>query len=74
MSSVQRRLAAVSGAAANLIAQLDELNELRERVRKAQLLVRRPRRTNQQKSADLARVDGSWPARGPFGMGRGHLQ
>jgi hypothetical protein len=38
------RLLVVTGAAANLVAQLSELNELRERVRKAELLARRPRR------------------------------
>jgi hypothetical protein len=47
MSILQQRLAA--DAAANLIAQLCELNELRERVRKAQLSVRRQRRTNHRK-------------------------
>jgi hypothetical protein len=46
--------ASLSGAvdaAANLIAQLSELNELRERVRKAQLSARRSRRTNHRKRA-----------------------
>jgi hypothetical protein len=41
MSSFQR-LAAVTDASANLIAQLRELNELRERLRKAEL-ARSPR-------------------------------
>jgi hypothetical protein len=48
--------ASLSGAvdaAANLIAQLSELNELRERVRKAQLSARRSRRTNHRKRAHL---------------------
>src|SRR5258706_15971283 len=35
--SLQRRLAALTATAAGLIAQLRELNQLRERVRKAQL-------------------------------------
>jgi ATP/maltotriose-dependent transcriptional regulator MalT len=46
--------ASLSGAvdvAANLIAQLSELNELRERVRKAQLSARRSRRTNHRKKS-----------------------
>jgi ribosomal protein S9 len=43
------RLSVVTGAATNLVAQLSELNELRERVRKAQLLARRPRRINRKK-------------------------
>jgi hypothetical protein len=34
----------VAGAAARLLAQLSELNELRERVRKAELSARRARR------------------------------
>ena len=38
------RLAIVSDTAANLIAQLSELNELRERVRKAELSARRSQR------------------------------
>jgi hypothetical protein len=53
MSSLQQRLAAVTDAAANLIAQLCELNELRDRVRKAQLSARRSRRTNNRKRARI---------------------
>jgi hypothetical protein len=41
MSSLYHNLAAVT-AAANLIAQLSELNQLRERVRKAELTRRSP--------------------------------
>jgi hypothetical protein len=59
MSALYNRIetvasASLSGAvdaAANLIVQLSELNELRERVRKAQLSARRSRRTNQRKRA-----------------------
>jgi hypothetical protein len=39
----------VAGAAARLLAQLSELNELRERVRKAELSVRRPQRISIRK-------------------------
>jgi hypothetical protein len=53
MSFLQQRLATVTDAAANLIAQLCELNELRERVRKAQLSVRRPGRTNRRKRTQI---------------------
>jgi len=38
MSTVQQRLAAVAETAANLKAQLRELDRLRDQVRKAQLL------------------------------------
>jgi hypothetical protein len=40
MNSLQQRLAAVTDTAANLKAQLSELNELRERVRKELLSAR----------------------------------
>jgi ribosomal protein S9 len=43
------RLSVVTGTAAELIAQLSELNELRERVRKAQLSARRSRRIDCKK-------------------------
>jgi len=49
MSSLQRRLAAVAGTTANLIAQLRELDRLREQVRKAALSARKspqPKRRN----------------------------
>jgi hypothetical protein len=49
MTFYQQRLTAVTDATANLIAQLSELNELRERVRKAQLSVRRIRRPSSRK-------------------------
>jgi hypothetical protein len=43
------RLSVVTGVAANLVAQLSELNELRERVRKAQLSAQTSRRTDPRK-------------------------
>jgi hypothetical protein len=52
MSSFQR-LAAVTDATANLIVQLRELNELRERVRKAEL-ARSPRVDRRKKNAHSA--------------------
>ena len=45
-ASTEARLSVVTGAAANLTAQLSELNELCEQVRKAELSARRSRRTN----------------------------
>jgi hypothetical protein len=57
MSTLYNRIETVTSAslsdavdaAAKLKAQLSELNELRERVRKAQLSARRSRRTNHRK-------------------------
>jgi hypothetical protein len=49
MSSLQRRIAAVTDTTANLIAQLRELDRLREQVRKALLSARKspqPKRQN----------------------------
>jgi hypothetical protein len=49
MSSLQRRIAALTHSTANLIAQLRELDRLREQVRKAQLSSKRsvqPKRRN----------------------------
>jgi hypothetical protein len=43
MSSLQQRIAAIACTAANLLAQLRELDRLRGRVRKAQLTARRRR-------------------------------
>jgi len=43
-SSTATRLAAITDMAANLEAQLSELNRLRDQLRKAQLSVRRSRR------------------------------
>jgi hypothetical protein len=49
MSSLQRRIAALTHSTADLIAQLRELDRLREQVRKAQLISKRstlPKRRN----------------------------
>ncbi len=49
MSSLQRRIASVSDTTANLIAQLRELDRLRDQLRKALLSVRKspqPKRRN----------------------------
>jgi hypothetical protein len=48
MSTLQR-VAAIADATANLIAQLCELNELSERVRKAELSARRSRPISRRK-------------------------
>jgi hypothetical protein len=53
MSPIQRRIATIASTAANLIAQLCELNELRERIRKAQLSDRRSRRIYLRKRARI---------------------
>jgi hypothetical protein len=55
MRSLQRRLEAVTDTNANLIAQLRELEGLRERVRKAEL-ARRSRRTNRIKRTRIRRL------------------
>jgi hypothetical protein len=49
MSSLERRLAAVTSRTADLIAQLIELNKLRDRLRKAQLAWRSRRIERRQK-------------------------
>ena len=46
---VSTRFSVVTGVAANLVAQLSELNELRERVRKAQLSAQESQQTNHRK-------------------------
>jgi hypothetical protein len=46
MGNLQERLEAVTDIAADLISQLNELNQLRDQLRKVQLSVRRTRRTN----------------------------
>lgn len=43
------KLAAVTAATTNLLAQLCELNKLRERVRNAQQPVRRPQRVDNRR-------------------------
>ena len=54
MSSPQRRLEAVTNTTAYLIAQLRELEGLRERVRKAEL-ARRSRRVDRRKGTRIRR-------------------
>ena len=48
MSSIQRRIAAVTDSATNLIAQLDELDQLREQLRTALLLANSAPRPNRR--------------------------
>ena len=55
MRSLQRRLEAVTDTTANLMAQLRELEGLRERVRKAELALR-SRRTNRRKGTGIRRL------------------
>ena len=52
-ASTEMRLSVVTGAAANLIAQLSELNELREQVRKAQLAAQKSQQTNHRKRTHI---------------------
>ena len=52
MSALQRRIATVSDMTANLIAELRELDRLREQVREALLSVRK---SQQQKTTEWAR-------------------
>lgn len=54
MDSLQERIVAYANASANLLAQLNELNELREKVSKAQLsaAMSEPRK---QRSASVER-------------------
>jgi hypothetical protein len=49
MTSLQRRISAITHETAHLVAQLRELDRLRERIRKAQLTVRRSRRIDHRK-------------------------
>jgi len=44
MSPLQRRIAAVTNSTANLVAQLHELDQVREQVRKASLSAKRAQR------------------------------
>ena len=48
MSSLQERIAAYAHMSANLLTQLNELDELRERVRKAQLSFTMPKPLKQR--------------------------
>jgi hypothetical protein len=50
MSTLQR-LTAITDATANLVAQLRELNELREQVRKAELSARKSRPISRRKTS-----------------------
>jgi hypothetical protein len=52
-ASTETRLPVVTGVTANLIAQLSKLNELREKVRKAQLSAEKSQRTNHQKRTGI---------------------
>ena len=56
MSSLQWRLEAVTDTTANLIAQLRELEGLRDRVRKAELAWR-SRRVDRRKSTRIRRLE-----------------
>jgi hypothetical protein len=49
MISYQRRLAAYTDQFAKLVAELDELERLRERIKKAELLLCTSRQTAEQK-------------------------
>jgi hypothetical protein len=53
-ASTETRLPVVTGVTANLVAQLSELNELREQVRKAQLSAQESQQTNHRKPKVLA--------------------
>ena len=60
MSSIQRRISAVTDSTAHLVAQLRELDELREQVRKALLL--RPPRLQRRTRKGTIRVFSKLPA------------
>ena len=49
MTSLQRRISAITRETDHLVAQLCELDRLREQIRKAQLAVRRSRRIDHRK-------------------------
>jgi hypothetical protein len=51
VANTETRLLAVTSAASNLLAELDELHELREQLRRAQLSVRTFQRTADRKRA-----------------------
>jgi hypothetical protein len=66
MSPLHRRIAAVTDTTANLIAQLRELDLLRERVRKARLSVKRePRRKRRNGNAAIPRLSPELTEREP---------
>jgi hypothetical protein len=52
-ASAETRPSVLTGVTANLIAQLSELNELREQVRKAQLSAQKSQRTNHRKRTGI---------------------
>jgi hypothetical protein len=70
MGSLQRRLAAVAGTTANLIAQLRELDRLREQVRKAALSARTPQPKRRNGNGAIARSHRK-PSDGEPTLGRG---
>jgi hypothetical protein len=57
MSIHNERLAAMAASKAHLIAELFELNQLRDRFRKAQLSAGRSRRTTRQNRARRPQLD-----------------
>lgn len=62
MSSLRERITAYANASANLLTQLNELDELRERVRRAQLSSRitKPLKAPRQPHRRSAASGGSW--------------
>ena len=61
MSSIQQRITEVTDSAANLVAQLRELEQLREQVRTA-LLLRAPRLKRRNRKGGTPRVFSNRPA------------
>ena len=57
MSSLQRRIAAVTDTTANLVAQLRELDRLREQVRKALLSAQKSPQPKRRNEPALGRRD-----------------
>jgi hypothetical protein len=53
MSTLQQRLAAIAETAANIKAQLRELDRLRDQVRKAQQSTHRPQKRLRNRSENL---------------------
>jgi hypothetical protein len=72
MSPLQQRIAAVTDTTANLIAQLRELDLLREQVRRAQLSAKRePRPKRRDENATVRRLSLDSTEREPAGGRRG---
>jgi hypothetical protein len=65
MSSLQRRIAAVTDTTANLIAQLRELDRLREQVRKALLSAQKSPQPKRRNEPALGRREPSESAAAP---------